>query len=309
MAAVAMTASVFAVDFQAAIKASTNLFGMTFANGAKPTMLEAGLDSGGAYWGSRLQANIYGDRCSAQFALSYHSWDSLGVQFGLNDYKVTFDPFAALSVQILNADDKMNESYTDQKKVMGAAGAWKATIKPVDGLAIDVTLPSKWMDAGNIGSTSVKVGYSADFGTISAMMIANNNFKAMRLGAGFAGKAGEVAYFADAAIDVLGSVANLAVDAQADANIDTINVKAYVLYENSLNNSQSLLLRAKASMALDGATAYCEIKDDNLMGPFAMTVNPGVGFKVGGADLDLGLKLEIGSAVAVSVPFSASVSF
>lgn len=320
MAVAAMATSMFAADVAAGLKVNTDMFNMEFKDGAKPTVLKAGLDSGGYYWGSRLQLGVSTDKAGGQLALSYQSWaDGASADFHLHDYNVWFKPFDMLKISLLNQGDHLNESYTNQKRVMHIDGAWKLDLTPIEGLTVSATLGNEWVKAGEFQDTGLKVTYGADFGTVGAMAIAKTNFKAWTFGAGYSGTVGPASVFADAAVSLADSKAkDLAIDMQAKVSFEPVTFTCFALYGNTLANSgnaiadNSLLLRAKGEVKIDAATVYVEVKDDDLIADnFEMSVKPGVVFNVGAASCEFGAKVTIkpNGTSSISCPFMVGVNF
>ena len=332
LAVAAMATSMFAADVAAGLKVNTDMFNMEFKDGAKPTVLKAGLDSGGYYWGSRLQLGVSTDKAGGQFVLSYHGWDkSYGnwsewsnghvnnTDFHLYDYNVWFKPFDMLKISLLNQGDHLNNSYTDDKRVMHIDGAWKLDLTPIEGLTVSATLGNEWVKAGEFQDTGLKVTYGADFGTVGAMAIAKTNFKAWTFGAGYSGTVGPASVFADAAVSLADSKAkDLAIDMQAKVAFEPVTFTCFALYGNTLANSDnaiadnSLLLRAKGEVKIDAATVYVQVTDDDLIADnFEMSVQPGVVFNVGAASCEFGAKVTIkpNGTSSISCPFTVGVNF
>ncbi len=326
MAAAAMAALVAgaacAADVTGALKVGTDMFNMNFEDGAKPTVLKSGVESGGYYWGTRLQVGVSTEKAGAQLALSYQSWDNwdkLHCDLYLHDAQVWVKPIDMLKLSILGQGDHLNNSYVDDQRVMHVDGAWKADLTPVEGLTVSATLADKLVDNGDLKDAGLKVAYGADFGTVGAMFIAKDTFKDLRFGAGYSGSFGPVDVFADAAIGLNdGKANNLAFDAQAVVKFEPVTVKAFCLYENTLADSgnaaadNKLLLRAKVEAALDPVTLYLEVKDDDFIADnFKMSVNPGVSFNIGAAGCDFGAVFTIdqNGTSSVKCPFTVSVGF
>ena len=325
LAVAAMATSMFAAEVAAGLKVNTDMFNMEFKDGAKPTVLNAGLDSGGYYWGSRLQLAVSSDKAGGQLALSYHGWDAAkegctnGPNFYLHDYKVWFKPFDMLKISLLNQGDHLNNSYVDDKRVMHIDGAWKLDLTPIENLTVSATLGNEWVKAGEFQDTGLKVTYGADFGTVGAMAIAKTNFKAWTFGAGYSGTVGPASVFADAAVSLADSKAkDLAIDMQAKVAFEPVTFTCFALYGNTLANSgnaiadNSLLLRAKGEVKAGAATVYVEVKDDDLIADnFVMSVQPGVVFNVGAASCDFGAKVTIDpkGTSSISCPFTVGVNF
>ena len=171
IAAVAMAASVFAVDFSANVKVEGSLFDMAFADGAKPSALSVSKAAGGMYWGSRFQTAFYGDKAGAQFAIG----GELG--WGWQGASVWVQPSDMVKITFLNTDSKLNQifDYSGDEATFKAEGSWNFELKPVYGLTFNFVLVSPWLKNGVIGDTGFVAKYAADFGTIGAIFKIKQN--------------------------------------------------------------------------------------------------------------------------------------
>ncbi|MEE3313368.1 MAG: hypothetical protein VZR56_04315 [Treponema sp.] len=185
-----------------------------------------------------------------------------------------------------------------------------------------------------IAELGFKAAYSADFGTVSAIFDAKDNFKNLKFGAGYKNTFDPLTVW----VNVLGvtdrkhddkkkvAFDHVRVEAFEEVGIDALKVKAFEAFQFNTNLADGAKTNDKIDIAaflylgynLGDATPYLKIKDEDfLQKKFAMIINPGVEFKVGDCSIDAGLeidtsvnddKVETGK-VGVSVPVKFSMSF
>jgi len=185
-----------------------------------------------------------------------------------------------------------------------------------DGLSIDVALLPGWgknwmtKDDGKdiaIGSTNVKVQYSADFGTVSAGLYASDTFKTLKFGAGYNNNIEGIYFFAN----VLGYVASekfnkVRVEAFAKGSVDALGWAVFIPVDidpNAKSDAAKVGIVAKGTYQLEACQAYLYINDGNVLAKdFSMTVKPGLTGSVGAASWEVAVEMGIAKTFTVGVP-------
>lgn len=185
-----------------------------------------------------------------------------------------------------------------------------------------------WFNGTDVGVTTAKVAYKADFGTVTGFFGYNGQAKVtennVKFGAQFSGSADAISY--DVAVG--GAVNTEAPSDQfklVEAAVvvkyaaDPLTVTGKVLPkinvgEEDTNKLVDLKLNAKVEYALEDFTGYAEVTaDDVLADTFKLTVNPGVKGKIDSAEWDVGVKFELNPEAnvdyKVSVPVSLKLAF
>lgn len=265
IAAVAMAASVFAVDFTAGFQLKADLFNYDGASktiGAlklwpentkddKPFIFSVNGDRAGGTL-KFYDAGIFNDDAGNQEKLVLNNGKTGadektkaldGTPMMANYWNIWFKPLDMLKIELGAQDIKLNcETVTYWKgKIFGTSDwGYKAAVE-VDALQIAVALlPSKgnfWMGKADgfdavIGETAVYAQYGADFGTIKFLFDAKaaggKNFKNIFVGAGYSNKFGDISMFADVGFNKVDTINGLAVDADAKYSKDAFGAEAYI---------------------------------------------------------------------------------
>ncbi|MCQ2596744.1 MAG: hypothetical protein MJ181_02760 [Treponema sp.] len=185
VAAVAMAASMFAVDFSAA----TKIYGMVAGFGKSGQYSAAD-----GYVGFLMQGNDSHDYANPNFSFSVADdkagaavkiTTDGGTSLAMTTQTIWFKPADMLKITVGNFDVALNKERIDWTESFTGIGGngFLASLAPVDGLSIDVG-----MNAGNgkafaysknkgadatLAPTFFKAGYSADFGTIGGYVTLN----------------------------------------------------------------------------------------------------------------------------------------
>ena len=267
LAAAAMVASVFAVDFTAGMQIKGSLFNydgaskgvsamkLWSANGPddKPFIFSASDDRAGATIkiydakGKKYDAEGYAKAIAEAKTpedaakIKVSDYVSTFSYMEANKWNIWFKPFDMLKIDLGTVDTKLNcETITWWKgKVLGGADwAYKATVN-VDAITFAVALATGGNDDGKswfalpdggdatLGETDIYFAYSADFGTISALFVGKDTFKDISVGAGYKNTFGDLTIFADAAFFHTDAANGLKVDADVKYAKDALTAEAY----------------------------------------------------------------------------------
>lgn len=345
VAAVAMAASVFAVDFSAAIKMNGSLFDMKFVEGAKPSALKLQEPKARKPHGQTgIDLNVSGDKAGAAIFIGngYGGSSALAYQ----DFQLWLKPVDMVKINLGALDYCINKESIDYAGCINGMGAWgfALDITPVDGLAINLLANSNkglysgspWLNAGKVGTTGAFVKYSADFGTLGVAAVYGttnadttvpNYDKVLALSTGYSGNFNPISLFADftADLDLAEGAANVLKDLKADlfvkASVDAFGFAAYVdttIDPNVKKDGVSLGAKAKVSYNLGSATPYLYVKCPNVMDEtFQMEIKPGVNFNIGAAGCEVAVDIQniydkdnnAKCDWSLSVPFGITLSF
>ncbi len=332
VAAVAMAASAFAVDFSAAIKMNGSLFDMTFVEGAKPSALK--LEQPKAQKGhgqTGIDLNVSADKAGASLNIGngYGGTSTLAYQ----GYKLWVSPVDGVKLNLGGLDYNLNKESLDYAGCINGTGS--------EGFGLDVSVAGftanvvlnpgfgkSWIDNGVVGSTAVYAKYNAGAaGTIGLAWLGTpeeKSFENNTISLGYSNAFGPVSMFADVALDLQSGEKALK-DVKADlfvkANVDAFGVAAYIVTTidpNKEADGVSLGAKAKLSYNLGAATPYLYVKAPNFLGkPYQMEIKPGVNFNIGAAGCEVAVDIQNlhdkdknpNCDWKVSVPFGVSLSF
>lgn len=362
IAALAMATAVFAADVSAKVVLNGNLFKYN----ADKSMSAMDIDKPGAqHWNGLFSLSANNDNAGASFSVwtgeQFSMWHP-GIQNGLigwwNDGKVMLAsrwqiwmrPVDGLKLIYGLNGFKLNEEHIRWSKSDSGAEDYGYSINySNDGLSIDFALlpglGTSWMskaDGGDalIGKTAFKFGYSADFGNIGALFVADKSadkdgkvksFNNLKFGAGYSNNFGGVQFFTN----ILGYMNNdfqkLRAEFYAAGNADAFGWSVFPVVEyyaaeganpwkddkGKNDGPVEVFLLAKGTYALDGCQAYFEFADLQGLLHFGKDANDWDGgnranFKFGatgnvdGASWDAGVQLIIGEKVNFSIPVEFS---
>ncbi|MBP5700283.1 MAG: hypothetical protein J6W71_05510 [Methanobrevibacter sp.] len=336
LAAAAVAASAFAVDFSAGMQLKGKLFNYDGAskkvdamqlwneNGKddKPFIFSLSSDRVGAtlklwdeeFWELPVGPNSWDDTFPAQAAGAWNIW---------------FKPFDNVKVELGALDTKLNcEQITWWKgKVLGGANWGYKAYYEADGLTIAAALgtgradKAAWLskaDGGDLtlGETDVYVAYAADFGKISALFVAKDTFKDIAIGAGFSGSADSIGYFFDAAFHK-GDKNSVLFDADVKYNQDALSAEVYAQAElkdlsNVDKDNMAVIAMAKVAYAVDGGSVYFKFRDDNLLADPADIEFIEVGFdgNLGAMSYEVAAQVQLkNEKINFGIPFYARIGF
>ena len=341
-AAAVLATSAFAADVSAKVQLEGNLF--KFNADKSISMFDINKPSDQA-WNPIFKTSVGNDKAGASFGIYTGSLEKEGGwnkawATGANNFKVWLSPMEGLKFIFGNNSFNLNQEHiTWSKSDSGideqlgyslnySANGFSADLMLVSPISEDKDKDgnfkgykvSPWMtkaDGGDvvINKTGLKLQYGADFGTVNAILVAENTFKTIKFGAGYANNFSGINIFAN----VLGYLADsdfnkLRVELYAEGNVDALAWKLFPVVEVYPNGDDKVeaLLWARVDYALDGFGIYCQIEDEGLtkiMKGKALIVQPGVKGNVGGAAWDVGVKFAIDDPIAVTVPVTISMEF
>ena len=248
-----------------------------------------------------------------------------------NYWNIWFKPLDMLKIDLGNHDTKLNcESITWWRGKVLATSDWgiKATFS-FDALSISAMLNAGngayWASKPNkgdfsLGETALYASYGADFGTISALFVANDTFKDIAIGAGYKNTFGSITMFADAAFNYVKDGLNtLAVDADVKFAQDALSVEGYVKWsasdiENIKKDTMAIMAQAKLGYNVAGGQLYVKFVNLDILnfmdGGNLNQLELGFDGYMGAASYEIGAKLEtVNGKIKFSVPFWVRLGF
>ncbi len=186
MAAAAMAASMFAVDFSAGVRLEGSLFKMD-ADGNVSALTEKHVNE---MYHAPISFAVSGDKAGGQLKLS----DKGGDDVVSDAWSIWFKPMDALKVTVGRWSTNLNQEHIgwcntdsgiekDGYALSFGAGAFSADLFLASGNGNAWFSAPKGGDAA-VAETYAKVQFAADFGTVNAFVNGANNFKDLRFGAG-----------------------------------------------------------------------------------------------------------------------------
>ncbi len=302
IAALAMAGAVFAVDIATMIHGWTDLLSMDLAtDGAKPSFLGVRdpFDRQYAWYSTGIKFSVAADKCGGSFEVNHRDAEVMSV----NAYVQPTDAVKIAVGKIGLASNVETIDYTKLRAFEDREG-WAIDLTPVDGLTINTMLVTGaargwgwafWGSNGKIGETVAKIGYSADFGSVFALI--DYADPVTDISAGYSGNFGGVGIFADFAYTMKENANELGVDLFVDGHADAFGYKVYVKFARGLDTEvNQLCAKFRGSFALDFGNAYLRVVTVNaLADEFPIQVQPGLEFNIGAASLDVGFQFDMNS--------------
>ena len=313
----AMAFSAFAADLTGAVRLEGELFNYNgTTEEVKALMIKPNQQM---YWGP-LTLSVSSDRAGGTMKMCDEGSNKLSV----GKWAIWFKPMDMLKVNLGTIDKSMNtESITYGNRVLnydsfGASldvnvDAFSATLSVVPGNGTYWMSKAKDADAA-FGELNLYAQYAADFGTISAMLDFNENFKKTSIAAGYKNTFGDITMFADAAVYLKEKANTFAVDADVVYAKDALNAQAYVKFtapfEGIAKNTIGLVTLAKVSYNMGAFTPYLQFEDSNIFASdFACKIKPGVTGSVGIMNYEVAVQFDIAKKVNIAVPVNFAVNF
>ena len=303
IAALAMAGAVFAVDVATMIHGWTDLLSMDLAtDGAKPSFLGVRdpFDRQYAWYSTGIKFSVAADKCGGSFEVNHRDAEVMSV----NAYVQPTDAVKIAVGKIGLASNAETIDYTKLRAFDDGKEGWAIDLTPVDGLTINTMLVTGaargwgwafWGQNGKIGETGIKIGYSADFGSVFALV--DYADPVTDISAGYSGNFGGIGIFADFAYTMKENANELGVDLFVDGHADAFGYKVYVKFERGLDSEvNQLCAKFRGSFALDFGNAYLRVVTVNaLADEFPIQVQPGLEFNIGAASLDVGFQFDMNS--------------
>ena len=313
IAAALLTTAVFAADVSTMIHGWTNLLSMDLAtDGAKPEFLgiRDPFDRKFRWYSTGIGFSVTADKCGASFELDTHrvhpnDWSFVAERVAtVENVKAYVQPTDAVKITVGAIGLQSNTETIDYTKLRAFEDkeGWAIDLTPVDGLTINTMLVTGaprgwgwayWGSNGKIGETAAKIGYSADFGSVFALV--DYADPVTDISAGYSGNFGGVGIFADVAYTMADNANSLGVDLFVDGHADAFGYKVYVKFERGLDaETNALCAKFRGSFGLDFGTAYLRVVTVNaLADEFPIQVQPGLEFNIGAASLDVGFQFNM----------------
>jgi hypothetical protein len=283
IAALAMAGAVFAVDVASMIHGWTDLLSMDLAaDNAKPAFLGVRdpFDRQYAWYSTGIKFSVAADKCGGSFEVNHRDAEVMSV----NAYVQPTDAVKIAVGKIGLATNTETIDYTKLRAFEGKEG-WAIDLTPVDGLTINTMLVTGaargwgwafWGQNGKIGETGIKIGYSADFGSVFALV--DYADPVTDISAGYSGNFGGIGIFADFAYTMKENANELGVDLFVDGHADAFGYKVYVKFARGLDTEvNQLCAKFRGSFALDFGNAYLRVVTVNaLADEFPIQVQPGL---------------------------------
>ena len=303
IAALAMAGAVFAVDIASMIHGWTDLLSMDLATeGSKPSFLGVRdpFDRQYAWYSTGIKFSVAADKCGGSFEVNHRDAEVMSV----NAYVQPTDAVKIAVGKIGLATNAETIDYTKLRAFDDGKEGWAIDLTPVDGLTINTMLVTGnarswgwafWGANGKIGETGVKIGYSADFGSVFALI--DYADPVTDISAGYSGNFGGIGIFADFAYTMKENDNSLGVDLFVDGHADAFGYKVYVKFARGLDTEvNQLCAKFRGSFALDFGNAYLRVVTVNaLADDFPIQVQPGLEFNIGAASLDVGFQFDMNS--------------
>ena len=320
-AAAIFATSVFAADVSAGVRLEGSLFNW---DGSNASALK--LTHNNQFYHAPISFSLSGEKAGGTFKLTDLNNDNgqKAANVVSSAWQIWIKPIDVLKLTFGAWSDNLNQEsigwYRSDSGIAGGDGdlaSWVVGLTPVDGVSLNLAFTKPfgeaWFANNAIGELGFIFKYSADFGTISALFDAKDNFQTLKFGAGFAGSAGPVNFFVNA-LGYYGSSAfnKVRVELFGAFAQDALSVKLFVPTNINLGNAVTAEVGAvfRLDYAMDPCTLYVEIEDGNFLADsFSMTIKPGILANVGACAIDLGVQLTAATTVKVDVPVSFKLTF
>ena len=342
----ALVVSAFAAD----VSAKVNILGSAFnfnADGNKVGALA--IAEGGQGWNPSFQMSADGDVAGA----SMKFFDAGATKAVSNvNYSIWFKPFDMLKVTVGNFSTNLNNETIDYSNTAtGIDSNGIALSLNASGFFADVFFAPGWSDANfgydrtknakywfgvngdkvSIAETYVRVGYGADFGTISGYYNyvgeQASQKDVMDFGIGYKNRFGSVEMFANAIVGMHDSkMGTIRGELFAKTNIDALGLAAFVVGGYAMDPVKELAIYklanatkadsafvgaiAKVTYSLGSVTPYLYLKGDNFLADaFQLVIKPGLTGNVGSMSWDLAVEFTAQEKIVIDVPVVLTVAW
>jgi hypothetical protein len=357
LAVAAMIAStVFAADVSAATRIDANLF--TYGADKSISLLKEG-NASHVYSNPNITFSVSDDKAGAKILVTSDT-DTDSTDVRLYNQTIWFRPFDAVKITLGNADVALNKESIDWTESAGSIGdgpdrAGYLVSVNVEGLSLDFGMQAWndfWFekadgaDDATIGELFAKVAYSADFGSIGAIvefnrMVPNGSgwytkcrrsygwweslwnltpkadgaIRDTMFGVGYRNNFGGV----DTFLNVIGYNDDkfewIRPEIFVGGSADAFGYKAFiapVIFTNSdLDRKAECEVVVKLTYAMDGITPYAYFKNTNVLADkFVSTIKLGATGSVGAMGYDICAQIATGQGAAQDkVSFQIPVQF
>ncbi len=304
--------------------------------------------------------SVNGDVSGA--SMSFYDGQAGGAVSNVN-YSIWFKPFDMLKVTIGNFSTNLNQETIDYSNTAtGIDSNGIALSLNASGFFADVFFAPGW-SSGNFGwdrtnnakywfsvkddkvtlaETYVRVGYSADFGTISAYYnyVGHQDNSAnswettqwsqdnvMDFGAGYKNTFGSVEMFVNAVVGMADNkMGTIRGELFAKTQIDSLSLAAFVvggyamdpvmyLAKDKLANATTkdaafVGATAKVTYSLGSVTPYLYVKGNNFLADsFSLQIKPGITGNVGSMSWDLAIDFTAQEKIVIDIPVVFTVGW
>ncbi len=347
LAAAAVAASAFAVDFSAGVRLEGSLF--NYKDNTVSLFKEAHVNE---FYHAPISFSISDDKAGGQLKLSnVKSGDVVDGKdvVKADAWSIWFKPVDILKITVGRWSTNLNQEHIDWcNSDSGIEKDGYALSLSTAGFSWDIFLASgnnNWFLAANtnggdptIAEFYTKVQYAADFGTVNAFFNGANNFKDFRFGAGFNfGSTLPVGLW----INAIGTYAGndfqrIRAEADVSTKFGSIGWELFLAggydmkagtqnYNDTFTGVEGwhvggtyyradpaafLGFFTKFSIPADALNFYVILKDgDVLAKDFSMTVKPGFTTNVGCCAIECAVDLTLSKTFAIDVPVNFKVNF
>jgi hypothetical protein len=307
IAAVAMAASVFAVDFTAGARVEGDLFSY---NGNTKTISALSLSQVNQDYHKPFNFTVSGDRAGATVKIK-----TVSRATGDNStYNIWFKPFDAVKVEFGSVSLAMHtETMGWYRRILNYDTWGYKAAATFGGATVTLALipTGSWFTKADgvdavIGETNIAVEYNADFGNLMAMADFSNSFDTIKVAAGYKGSFGAISFFVDYMFTKAAANSNN-ITADFKYAQDAITFEAYT--NIGIANSTSAQVVARFSYAFDTFNSYLEFDSgDVLADPFNATIKADISGNLGAMAWEVAAQYAIGSKT-FSIPFNVAVAF
>ena len=339
-----LPAAAAGIAFAADVSAKVQLEGNLFKYGADKSISVLDINKpSDQHWNPIFNLSMNGEKAGAEFVVytgsigSYGAWNT-AFDTGAAKFKIWMSPIDSLKLIYGTNAFNLNQEHIEWSKSDSGVDSYGYSVNfATGGISFDLGILPGWGNAWvkkaneddattadvdeskvSVGLTAFKVQYAADgIGTVNAIFTANDTFKTLKFGAGYANSFAGINAFANFLGYTNASGFDKArVELYAEGSAGDLSWKVFPVVEIKPNATDKVevLAWARADYKLGAVNAYLWVADEGFTtlmkdGGKALTVKPGLSGSVGDATWDVALQFDIAKAFAVSVPVKFSMSF
>ena len=315
IAAVAMAASVFAVDFSAGARLEGNIFKY---DGGTKAISGLNIAVNNQDYHKPFTFNLSTDNVGATVKIAEKGLNKTGDEstYESTTYRIWFKPFDAVKIELGKIDLAMHtESMGWYRRILNYdSWGYKVGIAAGDATIYVSLVPGynkmffSKPDSGDfsLAELNFAVDYNADFGNIMAMADFSDTFDTIKVAAGYKGTFGAISFFVDYMFTKAATNSNN-ITADFKYAQDAITFEAYT--NVGIANSTSMALVARGTYQFDAFKTYLEFDCGNILADsFAAKIELGFEGNMGALGWEVKPAFNIGSN-NFAVPFAVNVAF